>query len=181
MVIRRGVLSEIHELEAQESQLIGKIQYIQEQLKETIELGTTNKALYLCKEDMEQILSNMPTTVHTLGVTIPVGTQLDVSWKRKFSLDLAAMKRKPSVIPVVPAAAETSNDGSKMSPLMPKKRKKNNMQMATKRHLENYDFNLRISHKKTKLMDVFFLSEVEPGSSLLPPVTHHQLLKNLNL
>ena len=37
MVIRRGVLSEIHELEAQESQLIGKIQYIQEQLKETIE------------------------------------------------------------------------------------------------------------------------------------------------
>ena len=80
---RESIVNDLRELEAEECELIGKIQYMQDQLEKQCELAREDRALYLIDKDLKRFVSHWPSNVQSLGVAMPSGTQLDISWKKK--------------------------------------------------------------------------------------------------
>ena len=181
---RESIVNDLTELEAEECELIGKIQYMQDQLEKQCELAREDKAIYLIDKDLKQLLSHLPSNMQSLGVAMPSGSQLDISWKKKLCFQNKKKKRKRRT------KKELELDGFSKPP----KKLKVELEKNPIKVLNEYDFNLHVSNKhktvKEKVpIDVRILTEVMPGPTIMPeqqslaqnypcPPSQHPLAQN---
>ena len=145
-------MNDLRDLESEECGLIGKIEYMKNALQDTAELAQKQNTLHVKKSDLEGIMMTWPSTIHTLSVSAPAGTMMNVRWAKKKEFQMS-----------------DSNDDSKIN---------KNEEKVKEKILEKYEFELHLSNKKNeKPLDVYLLSHVDLGPSTLSPhLAKHKLL-----
>lgn len=177
---RKSIMKEVVELESEESDLIGKIQYVQETLEKQLQFAREDGELYLNEKDLQRLVGSWPCNLHCLGVTMPPGTKLDISWKRNWIRKSRKRRKKEQEEDDTPKLTDAELIRQQLVHGLTKKPNK---------LLSDYNFNLHMSNKdvstKEKVpIDVHVLSKVSttgPSSSLPShslSFAKHNLLKH---
>ena len=129
-------MNDLRELEAEECELIEKFSTCRINSKSN-ELAREDRALYLIDKDLKQLVSHLPSNMQSLGVAMPSGSQLDISWKKKLCFLNKKKKRKRRT------KKELELDGFSKPP----KKVKVELEKNPIKVLNEYDFNLHVSNK----------------------------------